>query len=185
MLVLLTGPIGAGKTTLCRQAAAAARAREVAVGGVLAPPLIDRGVKVGIAAVDVASQETRVLARVGQDLGGPQVGRYSFSADALDWTVSRCRRALSEAAIVFVDEIGPLELERGGGLAPLLPLLAQPRPAPTVAVVRDGLVEELQSRLAPAVAQVVRVTVSSRDGALASLEACLLANGEEGGGRDS
>jgi nucleoside-triphosphatase THEP1 len=185
MLVLLTGPIGAGKTTLCRQAAAAARARGVVVGGVLAPPMLDGGAKVGIAALDVASRETRVLARVDQDLGGPQVGRYSFSVDALGWAVCCCRRALSEAAIIFVDEIGPLELVRGGGLAPLLPLLAQPRRASTVVVVRDGLLEELRSRLAPAVARAVRVTVSSRDGALASLGAYLFASDEGEEGRDS
>jgi nucleoside-triphosphatase THEP1 len=185
MLVLLTGPIGVGKTTLCQQLAAAARAG-VAVGGVLAPPVMGQDGKVGISLVDLYSGETRLLARTDQDLGGPQVGPYSFDGATLDWAVSCCSRALSGTGIVFIDEIGPLELGRAGGLAPLIPFLAQPRCAPTVVIVRNSLLGELRSRLAPAVPHVVRVTTSTRNGALAALEALLFADdgGGEGGATD-
>jgi hypothetical protein len=127
MLVLLTGAIGVGKTTLCQHLAAGARARGVAVGGVLAPPVMGQDRKVGISLVDLHSGETRLL-------------------------------------------------------APLIPLLAQPRCAPTVVIVRDSLLEALRSRLALTVPHVVRVTLSSRDGAPAALEALLLA--DDGSGED-
>ena len=39
MLILVSGPVGSGKTTLCARAAAAACARGVDVSGVLAPPM--------------------------------------------------------------------------------------------------------------------------------------------------
>jgi hypothetical protein len=127
MLALLTGAIGVGKTTLCQHLAAGARARGVAVGGVLAPPVTSQDRKVGISLVDLHSGETRLL-------------------------------------------------------APLIPLLAQPRCAPTVVIVRDSLLEALRSRLALTVPHVVRVTLSSRDGAPAALEALLLADDGSGEG---
>jgi nucleoside-triphosphatase THEP1 len=182
MLVVLTGPIGAGKTTLCRQLAAAARARGAMVEGVVAPPIMGQVGKVGMSAVDLHSGETRVLARTDQDLGGPDVGLYSFSRDTLEWVVSCCSDALAGTGTVFIDEIGRLELERGCGLAPLIPLLAAPRCAPTVVVVRDSLLKELRLCLAEAVPQLVRVTPWTRDGALAALQAFLFGAHEGAGG---
>jgi len=184
MLVLLTGPIGVGKTALCQQLAAAARARGMEVGGVLAPPIMGQDGKVGISAVDLATGETRVLARTDQDLGGPQVGPYSFRRDALDWALSCCSDALSGTRTVFVDEIGRLELERGNGLAPLIPLLAQPRRAPTVVIVRGSLLDLLRARLIPVGPAVVRLTLSSRGTAQAALEALLFVDDEWVGERN-
>jgi len=75
MLILLSGPIGSGKTTLCARAAAAARARGIAVAGVLAPAIVQRGAKVGIEAVDLVTGERRLLARADRDLLRPRTGR--------------------------------------------------------------------------------------------------------------
>ena len=155
MLILFSGPIGAGKTTFCQQLAAAARARGVPVAGVLAPAIAQDGQKVGIEAVDLRSGARRTLARTDRDLGGVRVGPYSFDDQALTWALQRCQEALRGDALAFVDEIGRLELERGEGLAPLLPLLARPRPAHTVVIVRDTLLDELAARVAAAQPRVV------------------------------
>jgi nucleoside-triphosphatase THEP1 len=173
MLILLSGPIGAGKTTLCTRAAAAARDRGVRVAGVLAPAIVEGGAKVGIEAMDLTSGERKLLARNDRDLGGVRVGQYSFDDEALAWTLSLDEKALDSDVLAFIDEVGRLELDRGLGLAPLIPLLARPRQADTVAVVRGDLIDAMVARVAPAAPRVVTLDPRHRDAAWAELEALL------------
>jgi nucleoside-triphosphatase THEP1 len=152
VLILVSGPVRVGKTTLCMRLVERARECGINVAGVLTPALVEDGVKVGIQAVELASGETRLLARTDRDLGGIVVGPYSFDDSVLEWVAGCCERALAarsprERTIVFVDEIGKLELSRGAGLARLIPLLAQPREQTTVVLVRDFLLDALVARL--------------------------------------
>ncbi len=173
MLVLLSGPTGSGKTTLCQRLAAVARERGHEVAGVLTPALVKGNVKAGIEAVDLRSGESRLLARVDRDLGGVRVGRYSFCDDTLAWMLARCADALAGDGLVFVDEIGRLELHRGEGLAGVIPILAQPRAGDTVAVVREALLQELRSWVAAALPQVVELDPGRREEAWEMLEGTL------------
>jgi len=185
VLILLSGPVRAGKTTLCLRLVERARERGWQAGGVLTPALMEAGEKAGIQAVELGSGETRTLARVDRDLGGVRVGPYSFDDRALDWVVCCCARDLdgggargSVPRIVFVDEIGKLELNRGGGLAPLIPLLARSQPRPAVVIVRDFLLEALLERLSGQAPRVVVVDPACRERAWDEL--CGLAFGQEG-----
>ena len=172
LVALLSGEIGAGKTTVCQRVVALARSRGMTCGGLLTPALIENGRKVGIVGVDLGSGERRVVARTDRDLGGPCVGCYHFTADAFAWANATLASAVeTECDLLVVDEMGPLELVQGGGLAPALDLLcAVPR---ALVVVRISLVDALRRRLesvkrakVPAVPPEVRVfvtTASSRD----------------------
>lgn len=170
LVALVSGAIGAGKTTACQKVVGAARARGYTCGGLLTPALIEEGCKVGILGVDLTSGECRVLARKDRDLGGPCVGCYHFTADAFAWANAVIASAVEAGCdLLVVDEIGPLELIQGGGLAPALDLLsAVPR---ALIVVRLSLVNTLRDRLervgraslpAPTI-QVFLTTTSSRD----------------------
>jgi len=182
VLILLSGPVQVGKTTLCLRLVERARERGLRVAGVLTPALMEEGSKVGIQAVELGSGETRLLARVDRDLGGTQVGPYCFDDRALNWMLECCKSALEgrgAEGLVFVDEIGKLELQRGGGLAPLIPLLARPgrvaarwnsgrwnsgpREQIVVVIVRDFLLDLLRERLSGVDARVVRVEASFRE----------------------
>jgi nucleoside-triphosphatase THEP1 len=185
VLILLSGPVQAGKTTLCGRLVERARGRGWQAGGVLTPALMEAGEKAGIQAVELGSGETRLLARVDRDLGGVRVGPYSFDDRVLDWVVCCCARDLTAVGakgpapqIVFVDEIGKLELNRGGGLAPLIPLLVRPLPRPTVVIVRDFLLDALLARLPEQEPRVVMMDPACRERAWEEL--CGLVLGLDG-----
>jgi nucleoside-triphosphatase THEP1 len=100
-------------------------------------------------ALMVADSEQRLLARAQGDLGGPRTSRYSFDVNVLSWVADRIWAALSQGCdLLIIDEIGPLELEQGKGLAPVLyTLSAVDRPPPLLLVVRPELEEQLRKRL--------------------------------------
>lgn len=146
IFALVSGEIGAGKTTICQKVVDSARTRGFTCGGLLTPALIEHGRKVGIGGVDLLSGERRVMARIDRDLGGPRVGCYYFAADAFPWANAVIASAVNSGCdLLVVDEIGPLELVQGRGLAPALDLLgAVPR---ALVVVRLSLADTLRNRL--------------------------------------
>ena len=169
MLVLLSGPVGSGKTTLCWRVIELARRRGYQIAGILAPAVIEQGHKVGIEAVALGTGEVRLLARNDCSLGGPRVGQYVFDDRTLDWVAHRCEVALigdcptGAHSLVFVDEIGRLELEQGAGLARLIPLLAQPRAACVVVIVRDTLLAKLLAHVQRADPHLVTLNCQQRE----------------------
>ncbi len=149
MNVLLTGERQVGKTTVCKRVTELTRGLGYDPAGVLTPVLLDEdGFPVARYALMVSDGGQQLLARADGDLGGPSTGRYSFDTDVLSWMVDRLRRAIAQGCdLLIVDEIGPLELKQGRGLAPILPDLSTERLPPLLLVVRPGLLGQLQERL--------------------------------------
>ena len=146
IVALVSGGIGAGKTTICQKVVESARTRGFTCGGLLTPALVEHGRKVGIVGVELRSNERKVMAHIDRDLGGPRVGCYYFTADAFPWANAVIASAVEAGCdLLVVDEIGPLELIQGGGLISALDLLdAIPR---ALIVVRLSLVDTLRHRL--------------------------------------
>ena len=138
-----------GKTAVCRRVAELARGLGYGPAGVLTPVLLDEdGFPATRHALMVSDGQQRLLARADGDLGGPSTRRYSFDADVLSWVIGKLRGAISQGCdLLIVDEIGPLELEQGRGLAPLLSDLSAQRLPPLLLVVRPELTGQLQDRL--------------------------------------
>jgi nucleoside-triphosphatase THEP1 len=165
MNVLLTGQRQVGKTTVCKQVAELARELGYDPAGLLSPALLDEdGLPLAYHALMVADGEQRLLAWANSDLrkgnlqpetrntklstGGPRTGRYSFDASVFSWVTERLQEAISQGCdLLIVDEIGPLELEQGRGLAPLLSKLSADRLPPLLLVVRPELAGQLQKQL--------------------------------------
>jgi nucleoside-triphosphatase THEP1 len=174
-MLLLTGPVGVGKTTVAERAIGLARRQGRVCTGLLAPAMLDAcGQKAGIWGIDLMTGERRVLARTDRSLGGPHLGPYSFDAAVLEWATAVVLKALASSlptgslsspparggltTLVIVDEIGKLELWHEQGLAPVLPVLAAGQARSVLVIVRDTLLEELQRRLAPVMPAVYRVS---------------------------
>jgi len=107
-IVLLTGPVGAGKTTIVERVVGLARQRGIACRGLLAPALRDAcGQKVGIEGIDLSTDEHRTLARTCRELGGPRLGPYSFDAAALEWATTVVLDSLASPSPVGASTSAP------------------------------------------------------------------------------
>lgn len=164
-IILLSGVRGVGKTTACLRLATLARHESVRIGGIICPSHLDaEGERDGILAQDVATGEQRLLASLEADPSLCIVGRFRFQSDAMSWALNVVSAALCEPLdAVIMDEIGPLELQRGGGFAPALSQVVSARAACVLLVVRFELLELLRARLGTQSCETRQLTVGNRD----------------------
>lgn len=116
LLFLITGYRGSGKTSFCRKMVEAAREAGWKTAGLLSNPIFQDGVRTAIEAEDLLSGETRILATRthSPDEGTPGVRQWKFDGAALDWG-SGVLASATPCDLLVVDELGPLEFDRGEG----------------------------------------------------------------------
>jgi len=147
-LALVTGDIEVGKTTVVGRVVELARSRGYVCAGLWSPAHVVDGHKAGIQAVDLDSGERRLLAQLATEGTEMQIGRYVFDPIVLAWANDVLEKAIvAQPDLLVIDEIGPLELEQGGGLAPVLEHLASGRVPRALVVVRAWLLDAFQARL--------------------------------------
>ena len=104
---LLTGRPGVGKTTLLRKIAAGLSG--LSIGGFFTQEIRERGSRVGFR-VETFDGQSGILAHV-DFISGPRVGKYGVDCNAFDRIgVQALERAVTEASVIFIDEIGKMEL---------------------------------------------------------------------------
>lgn len=151
--ILLTGPRAAGKTAWCLELAALARDRRVSLTGLVSPPVFENGQKSGIDLQDLASGERRRLANHRRiraqervDIGTfPSTDDWQFDPDVLTWGNGILER-LSECDLFILDEVGPLEFDRGQGLQAGLQQIDARCYRLSVVVVRPALIPRALER---------------------------------------
>lgn len=147
-LTLVTGPRGAGKSTLCRAAAEEAARRGLRVSGLLSPPVFEHDQKIAIHLVDLATRESREMARCrtsSEPASTHATADWSFDPSVLAWG-DAVLRAAGDCDLLVVDELGPLEFERGQGFMSAFPLLDARRYRVALVVVRPTLLDAAQAR---------------------------------------
>jgi nucleoside-triphosphatase THEP1 len=153
-ILVVTGPRGVGKTTVCRKTVELAQAAGRSCAGLLTMRAAgDRRY-----VLDVSTGNHRELTATS---GGVRQGRYVFDPQTLAWARDILTHALP-CDLLVVDELGPLEIHRGEGWAEALDLLRSRSFGLALAVVRPELVEDVRPRLSSR-APVVTVTLENRD----------------------
>lgn len=123
------------------------REEGVKVGGIYCPEVREGGTRVGFEIRDLLTGEAGMLARVG--LEGPGVGKYGVNLEALGRIGGGgIRRALREAEVVVVDEIGPMEVLSGEFRGAVTEALSSPLPVLAAVHLRTekGFIGEVKRR---------------------------------------
>jgi nucleoside-triphosphatase THEP1 len=143
---VITGVHGGGKSELVAELAELLRAAGKKTGGICAAGLWANGVRSGFDLVDLSSGKRVPLSRRGLHDAAVKAGEFGFYKEGLAaGEEALSAEALSAADVVFIDEIGFLELE-GGGWAPALERLLNEPGRALVIVCRDYLLEKVCAR---------------------------------------
>ncbi len=144
--VIITGEIGAGKTTFCSHITNWARRDGLRVRGVISPGVFEDGQKVGISAVNLKNNESRPLAYLrNEETSGPKTKRWAFSEETIQWGNQFLARA-TPCDMLVVDELGPIELERGGGWTRGLQIIDGGDFQAAIVVIRPHLLDQASAR---------------------------------------
>jgi nucleoside-triphosphatase len=140
LLFLVTGSQGAGKTTFCDRIIHAAREAGWKPAGLLSRPIFEGAQRTAIQAEDLRGGKSRRLA-VRSDTPTPGLKHWLFDSSALQWG-DQILAASTPCDILVIDEIGPLELERGVGWQSGLAAVDSGQYAIALVVVRAELLGE-------------------------------------------
>ena len=141
-IILLTGEMQSGKTKLCLNLFQLAQDANIRVGGVISPAVFDGSRKIAIDAIDLKSGIRKRLAELRTShQTALETQRWSFYSEVVDWG----NKMLIEAVpcdLLMIDELGPLELQRGEGWVNGLTVIENSDYSTALIVIRPSLVEE-------------------------------------------
>lgn len=155
MVLVLSGPVHGGKTTLLERSLPLWAGRGLSCSGFISSSVADGGCGTGYDLVEIGTGRRWPYLRRQGDAGAERVGPFAFVPETLERARSIIRSARPSGLLV-IDEVGPLEL-RGGGLWTSLSEALATRGRTLLLVIREGLVEDFAARLAPAVPRVFDV----------------------------
>jgi nucleoside-triphosphatase THEP1 len=158
-IVVLTGERGVGKSTVCHKTVALAQARQYTCCGILTMSYPDGNRDV----LDVQSGAVRRLTLEPEATSGVAQGRFRFDPAALAWGDDVLSQILA-CDLLVVDELGPLEIERGAGWPKAFDVLKEANFKLGLVVVRPELLVQAQLKLPTSATVVFTVTPKNRDG---------------------
>ena len=156
MVVIVTGAIGIGKTTVCRKLIEILRNKGYTCGGILTYKAADKGIIIE----DIQSGETETLASINNVYQGPRTQKYFFNPKGIDFGIRKIEQGIS-SSILLVDEIGHLEL-RGEGFVKILELNKTGKLKHCILVIRRELLHAFLPRL-PSTSLVFETTMNNRN----------------------
>jgi len=156
MVIIITGAIGIGKTTVCEKVVKIVRSSGCSCGGVLTHKAADGS----LIALDIQTGERAILASTDNTFDGPRTPRYSFNPEAIKFCIRAINKAL-DSDLLIIDELGHLELD-GKGFAKSLELVKTGKVKNSILVIRKQLLPAFLAQLGDNPA-IFETTISNRD----------------------
>jgi len=156
MVIIVTGAIGIGKTTVCRKLIGIIQNKGYTCGGILTYKSADKGIIVE----DIQSGEKETLASINNVYHGPRTAKYSFNPTAIDFGIQAIDKGCF-SDLLMVDEIGHLEL-RGEGFVKALELIKLGAVKKSILVIRKELLSAFLAQL-DAQLSIYETTINNRD----------------------
>ena len=161
--IFYTGAPGVGKSTIFNRLVETLRSYGCKIGGISAPEVRSEGRRIGFLIVDLATGNRGFLAKRGYE-SQVRVGSYGVVIpDVLRVGVPAIRRAITEADVIGIDEIGPMELAVEELRDAIVRALSSGKPVVGVVHRRLKLRDPQVYRLASSLGPVIEVTVENRD----------------------
>lgn len=140
-IIIITGAVNSGKTTLLRDFFEKEKSQGNFPTGIIAPGIFENGIKTGFEVIDLSSGESKILASTEKDkFSGFQAGKFFFSSEAFEFA-KKALLNFEHKVIVFLDEVGPLELE-GKGYADCLKVLLESDIQKLYLVIRSSVLRD-------------------------------------------
>ena len=105
----ITGMPKAGKTTLLMEVAKELKSRKLRIGGFISPEEKVHGPRTGFMLQDLRTGKGARLAAI--DIDGPKVAKYHVDIRSFESFIQECFRGMSKFDVVFIDEIGRMEMK--------------------------------------------------------------------------
>jgi nucleoside-triphosphatase len=132
LYVVITGRPGVGKTTLFQRVVARLRSLGYRVEGFICPEVRSGGRRIGFLIRSLDGSIEGWLARV-EGCEGPRVGKYRVCDEANQVAEQAIDKAIKEADLIGIDEIGPMELKSPGIRSSIIRALSSGKPGLFVA----------------------------------------------------
>ena len=112
---ILTGSLGQGKTTFVKKLIDVFRDKNITIGGVYSPKIIENNTTIGYDIIDITNNEQEIFLRQTDHENFDKIGRFSIFPQGLQkGSVALMSSKNSDKEIVIIDEVGTLELENQG-----------------------------------------------------------------------
>jgi len=108
--IIITGRPGIGKTTIFNKVVENIK-RYVIVGGIVCPEVREGHSRIGFKIRDLLSGREDWLAHKYLFKHGPRIGKYTVNIRAGIFGARALEKAIKEADVIGIDEIGPMELK--------------------------------------------------------------------------
>ena len=167
MITIITGDSGVGKTTFILKRIQKIKDSGRMAYGIITPAIFnEQNKKIGFSALSTSSGEEWELARTDKILPGPTYGPYHFCDEGFTKANNQLSKCLkSNKKIIFLDEIGPLELKHKDGYYPILKNLEEVTLLQNIfLVIRSSLIDKFINTYIPEQKyRIITITAQNRD----------------------